>query len=458
MENEIKDKWSEITTYLVNEGIITQPVRRVWIDPLEIYSYENHTLVIVVDEEISGDIINVIEKKYKSALQLAIEEVTGEQVNIVFKYKKEFASQGVSSYINGNHLEEKYPFLSNGHSFDNFVVSGSNNIAYAASIAVAENPDGQIYNPLFIYSGPGLGKTHLMHSIARYIIENRPDYTVTYTTSEDFMNSVVEAIRTNKEKGDANATARLRKKYRNVDVLLIDDIQFIIGKDSTQVEFFNTFESLYQSGKQLVISSDRPPSQMEQLDMRYRSRFNAGMTIDIQPPDFETSMAILRNKQEQSDIKLSEEILDYIASNIKSNIRDLEGAYNKVLLYSRFTKPNEEITLSIAENALKDFISPDEEMIITADYIIEVVADHYSLDKEAILSTKKTKDIVVPRQVCMYLCNELTNLTQSEIAAKLKRTNHTTVIHGVNKIKKDLPVDNELQSSIQIIKQKLNAN
>ena len=201
---------------------------------------------------------------------------------------------------------------------------------------MAENPNGQVYNPLFLYSGPGMGKTHLMHSIARYIIENHPDYNVSYTTSEDFMNDVVDAIRTNKKKGDIAATAHLRKKYRNVDILLIDDIQFIIGKDSTQIEFFNTFESLYQSGKQLVISSDRPPSQMDELDMRYRSRFNSGMTIDIQPPDFETSMAILRNKQEESDIKLDDTILDYIATNIKSNIRDLEGAYNKILLFSKF--------------------------------------------------------------------------------------------------------------------------
>ena len=456
MENLIKEKWNEIITYMREEYMINSILFRTWIEPLEVVSYNNHNLVIAIDEETQGDIINLIDKKYKLFLTTAIEIKTGEQVNIIFKYKSELNPKGVSSYNKGEILEEKYPFLSNGHSFNNFVVSGSNNIAYAASLAVAENPDGQIYNPLFIYSGPGLGKTHLMHSIARYIIENHPEYIVTYTTSEDFMNAVVEAIRSNREKGDAKATANLRKKYRNVDVLLIDDIQFIIGKDSTQVEFFNTFETLYQSGKQLVISSDRPPSQMEQLDMRYRSRFNAGMTIDIQPPDFETSKAILKNKQEQSDIKLDEEILDYIASNIKSNIRDLEGAYNKILLFSRFTKPNEKITLSMAENALKDFISPDEELVITADYIIEVVAEHFNMEKESILSIKKTKDVVIPRQICMYFCDELTNLTQSEIAAKLKRNNHTTVIHGIKKINDMISVDKSFESTIQLIRQKLN--
>ena len=191
--------------------------------------------------------------------------------------------------------------------------------------------------------------------------------------------------------------------------------------------------------------------------MRYRSRFNSGMTIDIQPPDYETSMAILRNKQENSDIQLDDDILSYIATNIKSNIRILEGAYNKILLYARFTNPNQKITLSMAEEALKDFISPNENMVITAEYIIEIVADHFSLDKEAILSEKRTKTITLPRQICMYLCDELTNLTLKEIAVKLKRMNHSTVIHGINKIKEDLLVDKELENTILVLKKKLNS-
>lgn len=457
MKNEIKDKWSEIITYLKDEYLINGVLFRTWIEPLEVISFQNDTLVIAINEETQGDILDLIEKRYKIPFQVAIEVKTGKQVDIRFVYKSEIEEKGVSSYNKENILEEKYPFLKQGYSFDNFVVSSSNNIAYAAAVAVAENPNGQTYNPLFLYSGPGLGKTHLMLSIARYILENHPEYSVMYTTSENFMNNVVEAIRTNKQKQDTVATSNLRKNYRNVDVLLIDDIQFIMGKDSTQVEFFNTFEALYQSGKQLVISSDRPPSQMEHLDMRYRSRFNSGMTIDIQPPDYETSMAILRNKQENSDIQLDDDILSYIATNIKSNIRILEGAYNKILLYARFTKPNQKITLSMAENALKDFISPNENMVITAEYIIEIVADHFSLDKEAILSEKRTKTITLPRQICMYLCDELTNLTLKEIAVKLKRMNHSTVIHGINKIKEDLLVDKELENTILVLKKKLNS-
>ena len=457
MENQIKDKWNEIITYLRDEYLINGVLFRTWIEPLEVISYANHTLIIAIDETKQGDILNLIDKKYKIPLQVAIEVKTNEQVDIIFRYKSEIEKKGVSSYNKEEILEEKYPFLKSGHSFESFVVSSSNNIAYAAAVAVAENPNGQTYNPLFLYSGPGLGKTHLMHSIARYIIENHPNYTVTYTTSEDFMNSVVEAIRTNKQKGDTAATANLRKKYRNVDVLLIDDIQFIIGKESTQIEFFNTFEALYQSGKQLVISSDKPPSEMEQLDVRYRSRFNSGMPIDIQPPDYETSMAILRNKQEKSDIHLDDTILSYIATNIKSNIRDLEGAYNKIILYAKLTNPNQKITLDIAEKALKDFISPNEKIMITAECIIEIVADHFNLEKEALLSEKKTQNLALPRQICMYLCNELTNLTQKEIAAKLKRKNHTTVIHAINKINEDMIVDKELEEKIQVLKKKLNS-
>lgn len=454
MKNEIKNKWSEIITYLRDEYLINGVLFRTWIEPLTVVSFQNNTLVIAIDKTTQGDIMNLIEQRYKIPLQVSIEVITELQVDIRFVYKNEIEEKGVSSYDKGNLLEEKYPFLKMGHSFDTFVVSGSNNIAYAAAVAVAENPDGKMYNPLFFYSGPGLGKTHLMHSIARYILENHPEYSVMYTTSEDFMNNVVEAIR---NKQDTVAVSNLRKNYRNVDVLLIDDIQFIIGKDTTQIEFFNTFEALYQSGKQLVISSDRPPSQMEHLDMRYRSRFNSGMTIDIQPPDYETSMAILRNKQENSDIHLNDEILSYIATNIKSNIRILEGAYNKILLFARFTNQGQEITLSMAEEALKDFISPNENLVITAEYIIDIVADHFNLDRDSLLSEKRTKAITVPRQICMYLCDELTNLTLNEIATKLKRQNHSTVIHGINKIRKDILVDKELENTIQVLNKKLNS-
>lgn len=458
MENEIKDKWNEIITYIKETYSINRVLFRTWILPLQIVSCNKDTITLAIDEQNQGDILDLIKKRYKVAFEIAIEELTNYKLDVQFVYLNETNTKGVSSYNKEEILEEKYPFLKQGHSFETFVVSGSNNIAYNAAVAVAENPNGQLYNPLFLYSGPGLGKTHLMHSIARYILENHPEYSVMYTTSENFMNNVVDAIRTNRKTQDTAATSNLRKNYRNVDVLLIDDIQFIIGKDSTQIEFFNTFEALYQSGKQLVISSDKPPSQMEHLDMRYRSRFTSGMTVDIQPPDYEMSMAILQNKQENSDIQLNKEILDYIATNIKSNIRILEGAYNKIILYAKFTKPKDyKIDLDSAKEALKDFISPNDNLVITADYIIDIVADHFNLDKEAILSEKRNKQVSFPRQICMYLCNELTNLTLIQIAEKLHRANHTTIMHGVHKIQKDILVDKELEETINVLKKKLNS-
>jgi len=454
MIDTIKSKWSEIIEYLRSEFDVNDVLFRTWIVPLSIISCDKNQITIGIDKEKQGDTQSILEKKYKVPFEVSIEVITGNALKVSFQYIQEVQMEGVSSYNKGS-IEEKYPYLKNGHSFETFVVSSNNNIAYAASVAVAENPNGEIYNPLFLYSGPGMGKTHLMHSIARYIIENHPELSVEYTTSEDFLINVVEAIRANNQKGDTAATVNLRNKYRNVDVLLIDDIQFIIGKEATQMEFFNTFEALYQAGKQLVISSDRPPSQMQQLDMRYRSRFNSGMTIDIQPPDFETSMAILKNKQEEDDFKIGTEVLEYIAANVRSNIRDLEGAYNKIILYAKLK--NEAVSLDLAESILKDFISPDSHMVITADYIIEIVSDHFNIDKEVLLSQKKTKNISFPRQICMFLCDELTNLTQNEIATKLGRKNHTTVIHNVREIKNRSKVDKEVQETLNILRKKLNS-
>ena len=319
---------------------------------------------------------------------------------------------------------------------------------------MAEAPTSQVYNPLFLYSGPGLGKTHLMHSIARHIIEHHSELNVLYTTSEDFTNQVIEAIRTNKKKGDTAATANLRKKYRNIDVFLIDDIQFIIGKESTQIEFFNTFEALFQSNKQIVISSDKPPRDMDQLDERYRSRFNSGLPIDIQPPDYETSMAILKNYQENESVKLDDKILSYIATNIRSNIRDLEGAYKRVIFSSKLHR--KEITLDLAEDALKDIIRPDDAREITVDFINKIVTDHFNLAEDAIVSKRKQKSIAFPRQICMYLCKEFTDLSTTDIGEKLGNRDHSTIIHGCDKISEMLKVDKSLQNTIDILRKKIN--
>lgn len=450
MENKIKAQWSEIIAYLMEESDISKPAIRTFIEPLEFFSYDDGVITFQINKETQGDCISLLKSRYNVHIKVAIEVVIGEEIEISYIYKNE----SVSSYIKEETLTDKYPYLKSGHSFDTFVTSRSNSMAHAAAVAVAEAPTSQVYNPLFLYSGPGLGKTHLMHSIARHILEHHPELNVLYTTSEDFTNQVIEAIRTNKKKGDTAATANLRKKYRNIDVFLIDDIQFIIGKESTQIEFFNTFEALFQSNKQIVISSDKPPRDMDQLDERYRSRFNSGLPIDIQPPDYETSMAILKNYQENESVKLDDKILSYIATNIRSNIRDLEGAYKRVIFSSKLHR--KEITLDLAEDALKDIIRPDDAREITVDFINKIVTDHFNLAEDAIVSKRKQKSIAFPRQICMYLCKEFTDLSTTDIGEKLGNRDHSTIIHGCDKISEMLKVDKSLQNTIDILRKKIN--
>lgn len=450
MENKIKAQWSEIIAYLMEESDISKPAIRTFIEPLEFFSYDDGIITFQINKETQGDCISLLKSRYNVHIKVAIEVVIGEEIEISYIYK----SESVSSYIKEETLTDKYPYLKSGHSFDTFVTSRSNSMAHAAAVAVAEAPTSQVYNPLFLYSGPGLGKTHLMHSIARHILEHHPELNVLYTTSEDFTNQVIEAIRTNKKKGDTAATANLRKKYRNIDVFLIDDIQFIIGKESTQIEFFNTFEALFQSNKQIVISSDKPPRDMDQLDERYRSRFNSGLPIDIQPPDYETSMAILKNYQENESVKLDDKILSYIATNIRSNIRDLEGAYKRVIFSSKLHR--KEITLDLAEDALKDIIRPDDAREITVDFINKIVTDHFNLAEDAIVSKRKQKSIAFPRQICMYLCKEFTDLSTTDIGEKLGNRDHSTIIHGCDKISELLKVDKSLQNTIDILRKKIN--
>ena len=330
-------------------------------------------------------------------------------------------SKGISNinYENAN-LNSKYKF-------DTFVVGSNNKFAHSAALAVAESP-GEAYNPLYLYGGAGLGKTHLMHSIGHFVLEQNPNTKVLYVTSEQFTNEVIESIRS----GNAAAMTKLREKYRTVDVLLIDDVQFIIGKESTQEEFFHTFNVLHSAGKQIILSSDKPPKEMETLEERFRSRFEWGLIADIQPPDYETRMAILRKNAETYDKEIDDEIIKYIATNIKSNIRELEGALNKVMANARLNK--KELTLALAEDALKDVIYPDQVREVTPQLIIDVVSEHFNVSKDDITSKKRNSEYVMPRQIIMYLCKEMTDLSLQNIGNLLSKKDHTTVIHGINKI------------------------
>ena len=335
------------------------------------------------------------------------------------------------------------------YTFDTFVVGENNNIAHAASLAVSESP-GEIYNPLFIYGGVGLGKTHLMQAIGNFIIQQNSSLKVKYVTSEVFTNELIESIRTEKNTSNKN----FREKYRNVDVLLIDDIQFIVGKESTQDEFFHTFNTLREAKKQIIISSDRPPKDFETLEERLRSRFEWGLIVDISPPNYETRMAILRKKEELEGYNVDNSILDYIATNVKSNIRELEGSLNKLVAYSKLTRS--EINMEFAENVLKDIISPNAHREITPDLIIQIVAEHFGITTADISSQKRSNEIAYPRQIAMYLCRSMTDVPYETIGNYMGKRDHSTIKYGVDKIAKDMNSNESLKNTVDIITKKIN--
>ena len=338
------------------------------------------------------------------------------------------------------------------YTFDTFVVGSNNKFAHAASLAVADKP-GKIYNPLFLYGGVGLGKTHLMHSIAHSILSKDKTKKVLYVTSETFTVELIDAIR-----GINNTTINdFREKYRNIDVLLIDDVQFIIGKESTQEEFFHTFNTLHGANKQIIISSDRPPKEIETLESRLRSRFEWGLIADISAPDYETRMAILRKKEETDGYKFNDDVIQFIASNVKSNIRELEGALNKLIAYSNLERKDiKEITVEKAEEVLRDILLPNEKREVTPELIIQTVAEHYGITMADIAGNKRNNEIVVPRQIAMYLCRKMTEASLKNIGNLLGKRDHTTIINGQKKIEEELKSNNtSLKNNIDIIMKKI---
>ena len=425
-----------------------------WIKPLQFFKVEDNIVTILIPEE-QAPLLKYIEKNYYFYFKATISELMNEEYDVVFitedeakKYNKAATDDSSKSKKSMNNLRYETANLNNKYKFDTFVVGSNNKFAHSAALAVAESP-GEAYNPLYIYGGAGLGKTHLMHSIGHFVLEQNQNMKVLYVTSEQFTNEVIESIRS----GNAAAMTKLRDKYRTVDVLLIDDVQFIIGKESTQEEFFHTFNVLHSAGKQIILSSDKPPKEMETLEERFRSRFEWGLIADIQPPDYETRMAILRKNAETYDKEIDDEIIQYIATNIKSNIRELEGALNKVMANARLNK--QELTLALAEDALKDVIYPDQIREVTPSLIIDVVSDHFNVSKENITSKKRNSEYVLPRQIIMYLCRILTDTSLQTIASLLSKKDHTTVIHGVEKIEEKIKTDEDLRNKIDIIKKKI---
>ena len=394
--------------------------------------------------------VSYISAKYKNYFQVSISEMFNHEYNVSFLLEKDIHNKKENEEENYIYnINSSKANLNPKYNFDTFVVGSNNKFAHSAALAVAESP-GEVYNPLFLYGGAGLGKTHLMHSIGHFVLEHNSEKKVLYVNSEQFTNEVIESIRS----GNAASMTNLREKYRTIDVLLLDDVQFIIGKESTQEEFFHTFNALHTAGKQIILSSDKPPKEMETLDERFRSRFEWGLIADIQPPDYETRMAILKKNIENYDQDIDEEILKYIATNIKSNIRELEGALRKVIASSRLN--NTELSLSLAEDALKDIIYPEAPKEITPELIMNIVAEHFNISASDIASSKRNSEIVMPRQIYMYLCRELIDIPYKSIGKTIGNKDHTTVMHGVDKIKKEMEGSEELRNKIDIIKKKIN--
>ena len=456
--NLVKEKWDEIIHKLKIEYDILDVSFKTWIMPLEVCDIKEDVVFIKVPLKAYIDIIT---KKYLLSIKVCIAEVIGQEYDVQLVAAEDFIEESVSESSYNNKANKNDIFeqanLNPKYTFDTFVVGKNNNFAHAASLAVAESP-GEIYNPLFLYGGVGLGKTHLMHSIAHFILERDPSKRILYVTSETFTNELIDALKSGKTSGgNESAMTSFRDKYRNIDVLLVDDIQFIIGKESTQEEFFHTFNHLHSLGKHIIISSDKPPKDIETLEARLRTRFEWGLIADISSPDYETRMAILRKKEELDGLQryhIPNEVMQYIATNVKSNIRELEGSLNKLIALHKLKK--EDINITLAAEALKDIISPNESRQITPELIIDIVAEHYSITIQDLKSGKRSSNIAMPRQIAMYLCREMTDVPLKAIGSILGGRDHSTVSYGIEKVADDVKTDEALCNTIDIIKKKIN--
>lgn len=437
--NEI---WEEALKIIEKE--ITPLSFNTWIKPLKPISAQNDCFTLETDDIFFKDLIN---DRYLNLIENVIKQITNTQYSVKITIPNENSNRSplnntIDDSIDPLDIESN---INSKYTFETFVVGKSNNFAHAAALAVAEAP-GAAYNPLFLYGGVGLGKTHLMHSIAHYILFQKPFAKIVYVSAEKFVNELVNSIRNEKN-------IEFRNKYRNIDVLLIDDIQFIAEKVGTQEEFFHTFNTLHESGKQIIISSDRPPKEIKPLEDRLRSRFEWGLIADIQPPDYETRLAILWKKAETENMEVPSDVMEFIAKSIDSNIRELEGALTRVSAYAKLT--NQKVSLEFATNTLKDFLSKDGKKVINVELIQQIVASYYNIKTEEIKSKKRTQEITYPRQVAMYLCRNLTDLSLPKIGEAFGGRDHTTILHGYEKIAKDLKKDDTLNKTIHDLESRI---
>ena len=463
--NIVFEKWPEIIEHLRVEHELSNVSFNTWILPLKVYDVVDNTVFILVSINSS---VEYIEKKYLLPLKVCISEITGSDYEVVFLSEDDsrITEIGSSSIESNNKKRTKTASEKAGlnpkYTFDTFVVGSNNNFAHAASLAVAESP-GEVYNPLFLYGDVGLGKTHLMHSIAHFILNKNAKKKVLYVTSETFTNELIEALKKGKTADNESAMALFRDKYRNNDVLLIDDIQFIIGKESTQEEFFHTFNHLHTSGKQIIISSDKPPRDIETLEARLRTRFEWGLIADISAPDYETRMAILRKKIELDHLEkynIPEDVLKYIADNIKSNIRELEGSLNKLIALYKLNKSATHsltIDISLAAEALKDLISSYNNREVTPELILDIVADHFNITIADLKSNKRSANISVPRQIAMYLIRRMTSLSLDETGQVFGGRDHSTVLNSIGKVEKKMKTDVNYAGTVKAIITNINS-
>ncbi|BEP27670.1 chromosomal replication initiator protein DnaA [Helicovermis profundi] len=442
----IKEIWKN--TLLVMKTEVTEVSFNTWLKTIEPITINENVFILSIPNTFNKEIV---EGRYSSLIANAVKQITNKNYLLEFIVPSESSSTNLTidkdiertKIINSNLFDK--PILNPKYIFNEFVIGNSNRFAHAASLAVAESP-AKAYNPLFIYGGVGLGKTHLMHAIGHYILEKNPAAKVVYVSSEKFTNELINSI-----KDDKNV--EFRNRYRTIDVLLVDDIQFIAGKERTQEEFFHTFNALYEANKQIIVSSDRPPKNIPTLEERLRSRFEWGLITDIQAPDFETRIAILRKKAETDNIQIPNDVYEFIAKNIKSNIRELEGALTRIIAYSSLT--NKEINEDLALEALKDIISSSKPKKIDSEYIIKFISEYFNIKEVDLISKKRTRTISYPRQIAMYICRELTDLSLPKIGEEFGGRDHSTVIHAYDKIsnemKNNLDTNNKINKMIKDI-------
>ena len=442
MQNELNDLLTKAKELLKEET--TKISYETWIKILEIQSADNDHIVLLTSTDFQK---NIVSSKYLALLTNTFNYLTNKDcsVSIVSREELETASNN-SDLSDTTKIEAPINYVTTNlnpkYTFSTFVVGNNNRFAHAAALAVAEAPASS-YNPLFIYGGVGLGKTHLMHAIGNEILRNNKNSKILYVTSEAFTNELINAIKD-------NTNDQFRNKYRGIDILLIDDIQFIAGKERIQEEFFHTFNTLYESGKQVILSSDKPPKDIPLLEDRLKSRFEWGIIADISNPDYETRLAILRKKAQIDNIIIDDEILSAIATRIDSNIRELEGTLNKLIATASLTS-NRQITMEMAEKAINNIVS-QQEKVISAIYIQETVGKYFNINPKDLKGSKRSNDITFPRQIAMYLCRNVANMSLPQIGKDFGKRDHTTVMHACNKIEKEIKTNSNTKLIVESVK------